>query len=105
LSRLVMIKGARYRDPEFSWKFEVAPAAIGFMNGRGLGAQYKNDLFVGAFEPEDEGGGYLFHFKLTENRHEIAASDPDLDDRVADNDCIADKKQSGSLLFGQGFGI
>ena len=26
-----------YRDPEFSWKHVLAPAAIGFLDGRGLG--------------------------------------------------------------------
>ena len=105
LSRLVMIEGAHYKDPEFSWKFEVAPAAIGFMKGRGLGPQYQNDLFVGAFEPEDEGGGYLFHFNLTGNREKIGVDDPMLEDRVADNLCIADKTESQSLLFGQDFGV
>jgi len=105
LSRLVMIEGAHYKDLEFSWKFEVAPAAIGFMKGRGLGPQYQNDLFVGAFEPADEGGGYLFHFDLTGNRRKIGVDDPSLEDRVADNLCIADKTESESLLFGQAFGI
>ena len=37
LARMVELPGAHYSDPEFSWKFEVAPAGIGFMNGRGLG--------------------------------------------------------------------
>src|SRR6266550_8332376 len=48
LSRLFMLPGARYSDPEFSWKFSVAPAGIGFMGGSGLGPQYQGDLFVGA---------------------------------------------------------
>ena len=29
LSRLFMLTGAHYSDPEFSWKWEVAPAGIG----------------------------------------------------------------------------
>jgi glucose/arabinose dehydrogenase len=105
LSRLVMLEGAFYRDPEFSWKFEVAPAGIGFIHGRGLGPQYENNLFVGAFEPEDEGGGYLFHFNLTGNRQKIGVDDPRLEDRVADNFYVSDKTESESLLFGQHFGI
>src|SRR5439155_6846210 len=36
LSRLFMLPGASYSDPEFSWKFSVAPAGIGFMVGSGL---------------------------------------------------------------------
>ena len=36
-NRLVMFPGAHYSNPELTWKFEVAPAAIGFVDGRGLG--------------------------------------------------------------------
>ena len=39
---------SHYSDPEFSWKFEVAPAGIGFINSRELGPQYRGDLIVGA---------------------------------------------------------
>src|SRR5205823_4896064 len=51
LSRLFMLPGAHYSDPEFSWKYAVAPAGIGFINGRGLGPQYQGDLLVGAATP------------------------------------------------------
>ena len=44
LSRLFMLPGAEYSDPEFSWKFALAPAAIGFLKGRALGPQSRNDL-------------------------------------------------------------
>ncbi len=47
LSRLFTLPGAQYSDPEFSWKFAVAPAAIGFQSSSALGAQYLGDLFVG----------------------------------------------------------
>ena len=33
LSRLFMLPGAHYSDPEFSWKWEVAPGGIGFVDG------------------------------------------------------------------------
>jgi glucose/arabinose dehydrogenase len=106
LSRLVMLPGARYKDPEFSWKFEVAPAGIGFMEGRGLGPQYENDLFMGALEADEEfAGGYLFHFNLTGNRQKIGVDDPNLEDRVADNTCVSPLIESESLLFGQDFGV
>jgi glucose/arabinose dehydrogenase len=81
LTRLFMLPGAQYSDPEFSWKWEVAPAAIGFLNSRALGPQYRGDLFVGAATPNLE-GGYLFHFNLTGNRNKIGVDDPRLDDRV-----------------------
>ena len=104
LSRLFMLPGAHYSDPEFSWKFEVAPAGIGFMSGRALGPQYQGDLFVGAARPNVE-GGHLFHFNLTGNRLKIAVDDPRLEDRVADNLGKFDITESESLLFGQNFGI
>ena len=63
LARLFMLPGAHYSDPEFSWKWEVAPGGIGFVDGRGLGPQFDGDLFMGAATPILE-GGYLFHFDL-----------------------------------------
>jgi glucose/arabinose dehydrogenase len=114
LARMVMLPGAHYSDPEFSWKFEVAPAAVGFMNGRGIGPQYDGDLFVGAARPFLE-GGFLWHFNLTGNRRNIGVDDPRLEDRVADNldkpsatDPAANARaivESESLLFGRNFGV
>ena len=71
LARMVMLPGAHFSDPEFSWKFEVAPAGIGFMNGRGIGPQYDGDLFVGAARTTLLEGP-LFRFNLTGNRSKIA---------------------------------
>jgi glucose/arabinose dehydrogenase len=114
LSRLFVLRGSDYSDPEFSWKFEVAPAGIGFMDGRGIGLQYDGDLFVGAARPFLE-GGFLWHFNLTGNRRKIAVDDPRLEDRVADNldkpsptDPAANARalvESESLLFGRNFGV
>jgi glucose/arabinose dehydrogenase len=104
LSRLFTLPGARYSAPEFSWKFEVAPGAIGFVDGRGLGAQFQGDLFVGAARTFLEGGN-LFHFNLTGNRQRIAVDDPRLADRVADNTHKFDITESESLLIGTNFGI
>jgi aldose sugar dehydrogenase len=104
LSRLFMLPGAHYHDPEFSWKFAVAPGGIGFINGRGLGPQYDGDLLVGAATPA-LAGGYLFHFNLTGNRRKIGVDDPRLEDRVADNTAKFDIAESESLLFGMNFGV
>ena len=113
-ARMVMLPGAHYSDPEFSWKYEVAPAGIGFMNGRALGPQYDGDLFVGAARPFLE-GGFLWHLNLTGNREKIGVDDPRLEDRVADNldkpsatDPAANARaavESESLLFGRNFGV
>jgi len=104
LSRLVMFKGAHYADPDFSWKFEVAPAGLGFLSGRALGPQYDGDLFLGAAR-ETLLGGNLFRFNLTGNRRKIGVDDPRLEDRVADNLAKFDLTESESLLFGTNFGI
>ncbi|HEV8687327.1 MAG TPA: PQQ-dependent sugar dehydrogenase [Gaiellaceae bacterium] len=104
LSRLFMLPGAHYSAPEFSWKYEVAPAGIGFLSSQSLGPQYENDLFVGAARTFLE-GGHLFHFNLTGNRQKIGVDDPRLDDRVADNVHKWEITESESLLFGRNFGI
>jgi glucose/arabinose dehydrogenase len=104
LSRLFVIPGSHYSDPEFSWKFAVAPAGIGFLSSRALGPQYSDDLFVGASRTNLE-GGYIFRFNLTGNRRKIAVDDPRLADRVADNNAKFDITESESLLFGRNFGI
>jgi aldose sugar dehydrogenase len=104
LSRLFTLPGSHYSDPEFSWRFEVAPAGIGFVEGRGLGPQFEGDLFVGGARTFLE-EGHLFHFNLTGNRRKIAVDDPRLEDRVADNNHKFDITESESLLIGRNFGI
>jgi aldose sugar dehydrogenase len=104
LSRLFVLPDSVYSDPEFSWKFAVAPGAIGFLDSRALGPQYQGDLFVGAARTF-LAGGYLFHFNLTGNRRKIGVDDPRLEDRVADNNHKFDITESEDLLFGMNFGI
>jgi glucose/arabinose dehydrogenase len=104
LSRLFMLPGAHYSAPELSWKFEVAPAGIGFLQSSALGPQYRNDLFMGAARTFLE-GGHLFHFNLTGNRQKIGVDDPRLEDRVADNLHKWEITESESLLFGSNFGV
>jgi glucose/arabinose dehydrogenase len=103
LARLFTLPGSHYSAPEFSWKFELAPGAIGFVRGRGLGPQYEGDLFVGGARSILQ-GGHLFHFNLTGNRRKIGVDDPRLEDRVADNLCKFDLTESESLLIGRNFG-
>jgi glucose/arabinose dehydrogenase len=103
-ARLFMLPGAQFNDPAFSWKWEVAPGGIGFVNSKALGPQFQNDLFVGAATPILQ-GGYLFHFNLTGNRGKIAVDDPRLEDRVADNLAKHEITESESLLIGRDFGV
>jgi len=104
VAHLFALPGSHYNDPQFSWKYAVAPAGIGFVKGRALGVQSRNALIVGAARPDLE-GGYLFRFRLTGNRQKIAVDLPGLEDRVADNTGKFDITESESLLIGRDFGI
>jgi glucose/arabinose dehydrogenase len=104
-ARLFMLPGARYSDPEFSWTHVIPPAAVGFVEGRGLGSQFEGDLFVGHALPESHEGGWLFRFNLTGNRRRIAVNDPRLEDRVADNGDFHSLTESESLVVGRDFGV
>lgn len=101
LDRLFMLPGAHYSDPEFSWKWEVAPGGIGFA-GAGLGPEFENDLFVGAATPALQ-GGYLF--RLDTDSGDIQVDDPRIEDLVADNLAKHDVTESESLLIGNSFGV
>jgi hypothetical protein len=104
VARMYMLPGAQYIDPEFSWKYALAPSPIGFVKGRGLGPQFEGDLFVGASRTTLL-NGFLFRFKLTADRQHFSFSDPRLADRVADNIDKFDQTESESLLIGKDFGI
>jgi uncharacterized repeat protein (TIGR01451 family) len=104
LSRMYMLPGAQYVDPEFSWKYALAPSPIGFVRGRGLGPQFEGDLFVGASRTTLL-NGFLFRFKLTADRQHFSFTDPRLADRVADNVDKFDLTESESLALGKDFGI
>lgn len=104
LASLYMLPNAHYSDPEFSWKYEVSPAGVGFIHGRALGPQYNGDLVLGAARDFLK-GGHLFRLQLTGNRRKIGVDDPRLEDRVADNLDKWEITESESLLFGKNFGI
>lgn len=103
-SRMVDLPGSHYADPQFSWKYATAPAAIGFMTDRSLGRDYEGDLFAGASIPVLT-GGYLFRFQPSENRRRLTWTDARLADQVADNAAKHDGTESESLRFGTGFGV
>jgi glucose/arabinose dehydrogenase len=104
LARLFVLPGSRYTEPEFSWKYAVAPSPVGFVRGRGLGPAFENDLLVGASRTT-LAGGYLFRFKLRSDRQKLTFTDSRLNDTVADNTGKFDVTESESLLVGQDFGI
>jgi aldose sugar dehydrogenase len=104
LSRLFMLPGARFSDPELSWKFEVAPGGIGFLDGKALDREYSGDLFMGGARDFLE-GGHLFRIELTGDRRAVDVDDPRLQDGVADNVHKWEITESESLLFGRNFGV
>jgi uncharacterized repeat protein (TIGR01451 family) len=104
LSRLYNLPGSTYTDPEFSWKYAVAPSPIGFVQGNALGAQFAGNMFVGASRTNLY-NGYLFRLKLSNDRRSFTSSDPKLTDKVADNQDKFDIAESESLLVGRDFGI
>ncbi|HEY2971031.1 MAG TPA: PQQ-dependent sugar dehydrogenase [Pyrinomonadaceae bacterium] len=104
LARLYMPPGAQYLDPEFSWKYAVAPSPIGFIKGRGLGPDFEGDLLVGASRTTLL-NGYLFRLRLNSDRQHFVSTDTRLADRVADNTDKFDQTESESLVIGRDFGV
>ena len=99
LSRLFVLPGSHYSDPEFSWRHVLAPAAIGFLDSRALGPQYYGDMFVGFSVNDDSLGGGLMRFELTGNRRKITGKE------VADNPTFHDTTGSETRIVGRDFGI
>jgi glucose/arabinose dehydrogenase len=104
LDRLFLLPGARYTDPLFAWRYEIAPAGIGFVSGQALGPDFEGDLIVGGARTF-LWGGQLWRFKLAKDRLDFVFDDPRLEDRVADNLDKYDITESETLLFGKDFGI
>jgi glucose/arabinose dehydrogenase len=104
LARLFMLPGAHFTEPEFSWRYAIAPAAIGFVNTQALGTDFFGSLLVGCATPAPLGGA-LFRFKFTPDRQHLMFDDPRLSDGVADNRFKRDLTESESLLVGQEFGV
>jgi aldose sugar dehydrogenase len=104
LARLFVLPGSQYSDPVFSWKYEVSPGGIAFINGSSLGASLNGDLIIGNARASLK-GGHLFKFDLSANRQSVAVSDSRLNDLVADNLGKFDITESESLLFGTNFGV
>ncbi|MBI1896844.1 MAG: PQQ-dependent sugar dehydrogenase [Acidobacteria bacterium] len=104
LSRLFALPGSHYSDPEFSWKFVIAPAGLGFLNSRALGPQFFGDLFMG-LSTTDTLGGALLRIHLTGNRRKVAVDNSGLEDRVDDNTDVHELTESAGFLVGRDFGI
>lgn len=110
-SRMTMLAGAVYVDPDFSWRYEVGPSGTAFVAGTALGAEYEGTLWIGSarsFAQVGANGGSLYRLALTNGRLNVDTSaDPRLADRVADNLFRPQKfdgTESEALKIGEGFG-
>ena len=107
-SRMFMLPGATYVDPEFSWLYEIAPAGATFVSGSALGAEYDGTFWIGSavsFQEAGGTGGSLFRLRLTADRlHVDVSADARLSDRVANNLTKFDPTESETLIIGRGFG-
>jgi len=105
--RLFMLPGAKYSDPELSWKYESGPAGTTFVRGNALGAGNDGTLWIGSsrsFQQVGGTGGSLFRLRLTRNRQKVDVDDPHLAEGVADNLTKFGPTESESLIVGTGFG-
>jgi glucose/arabinose dehydrogenase len=101
VSDLVMLNGAHYSDPEFSWRLPVGVTDIEFLESSMLGEDLKNNIFVG-----DINNGNLYFLKIDANRSGIdvtnsvldSSSEKGLVDLVVDN-----KDELEKIIFAKGF--
>jgi len=107
-SRLFMLPGAKYKDPELSWKYEIAPAGAAFVAGTVLGAEYDGTFWFGtarSFEDVGGTGGSLYRIPLIPSRNRVDVRvDPRIADGVADNSTKFEGTESERLIIGRGFG-
>ena len=90
--------GSTYSDPEFSWFNTVAPTAIVFPVGSGLGPAYDDVALAG-----DNNTGQIYALPLDTPRNAFDFSDPSL---ASLQDLVADNQAERNLLrFGSGFGV
>jgi len=108
LSHMYTLPGAEYRDPEFSWLYDIAPAGATFIRGTALGTEYDGTLWIGSATSFQQAGGTagsLYRLRLTPDRlHIDVSADPRLADFVADNLAKYGATESETLIIGTGFG-
>jgi glucose/arabinose dehydrogenase len=102
-ARMFKLPGSHHSQPEFAWRYVVAPGGIGFLRGQALGTRYQGNLFVGSAVP-DPMGGPLFRFTLNRDRTGILARDSRLLDGVMDNLAPHELTEGETILFGFNFG-
>jgi aldose sugar dehydrogenase len=67
INELVTFGGrGKYEEPKVVWAKSTGLTSIIFLNSDKLGAEYKNDIFVG-----DVHNGRIYHFKLNNERNDL----------------------------------
>jgi glucose/arabinose dehydrogenase len=89
-SELVMLDGAVYSDPEFTFQDTNGVTAIAFLHGSLLGPDYDDAVLVG-----DNNNGYLYLFRLNGSRTGFDLTG-DLADLVADTQSEANQVRVGT---------
>lgn len=82
-----------YSQPEFTWNYTAGPTALRFLHSDIYPKIYKDDLIV-----DDTNNGYLYHFKLNENRTSLKL-DGVLNDKIAYK-----PEEPKEIIFGYNFG-
>jgi aldose sugar dehydrogenase len=95
LSRLFMLPGAHYADPQYSWKFATLPVGLNFFTQR-FGPNLRGNLLVNLAS----GPGFLLSFPLSTDRLSLATAD-----KVDDNMAKQQLNESIPFVIGSGFGI
>lgn len=79
IKRMLELEGYTYSDPEFSWEMDdLIPTAIVFP-AMHWPTEFQDSVFVGTCGLD----GYIFNFKLNENRNGFVFKSPNLQDNVA----------------------
>jgi aldose sugar dehydrogenase len=84
----------KYEEPKVVWAKSTGLTSIIFLNSDKLGAEYKNDIFVG-----DVHNGRIYHFKLNNERNDLLLP-ASLADKFIQNPI---NPGAESIVFGDGF--
>ncbi len=99
---LVMLPGASYGDPAFSWLDAIGVTGMHFLHGSALGPAYDDLLLVGCVND-----GHLWGFRLDADRECFVFESPALQDLVDDRaNPLEDPPgpDGAEIVFGLGFG-
>lgn len=78
-SQLFHLRGSKYADPVFSWRYSAGVIEIEFFTSSKLGSKYKDNIFVG-----DYNAGQLYFFKVNKDRDGLQTAG-NLADHISDS--------------------